>query len=212
MMQFRRSRIAGFAAAMLLASCAGHAIPQSSEAIAPVFAAKTASSCKGQVNTDKYSYVSEEMFVKGGSLCIPTFAGWGGTLAYPKMTSKSNNGVLVGSSTTDYNGILKLPERGKPLFYLQLTYGSFGSLGKTLSSNGALYGPALKEHQPYTFFGAELGSGSTAKKYSPCYTIAAKGAYGVEVSRVGSVLENASLVPENSVIEVFKGKRTKTRC
>jgi hypothetical protein len=212
MMQTHPSRIATLIAVALLTSCAGRVIPQSSGATTADVAAATAKppSCPGQTDASDYSTLQEPMEVNGGQLCIPSFGGWGGTFAYPKIVTGGENSTILGSSTTDYNGTLKLPVHGKPLFYLQIAFGLAGHFAKTVASAGALYGPALKAHEPYTFFGSQLGSITT--KFAPCYSIATKGKYGIGVSGLGALLENASVQPENSVIELFKKKLTKKRC
>jgi hypothetical protein len=167
--------------------------------------------CKGQKSTTQYAGVGATLSASGGSLCVPEYRGWGGSITYPSLVGGNAVGVTVTSSTTDYNGLLALPQPGTPLFYLQISFSSGVGFNTQLAKSGALYAPKLRLHKAYTFFGAE-NPGSLAQSFTPCYSIAANGKYGVEISGLGAMLKGATLTATNSVIEVYKGKLSTKRC
>ncbi len=96
--------------------------------------------CKGQKTTKDYASLgTKKLSTKGGTLCVPRFKDWGGTITYPGPTSSGVTASLI-SSTTPYSGPLWPPfPPGTPIFYIQFntTYDDV-QFGKKLPGPGDL--------------------------------------------------------------------------
>ena len=91
--------------------------------------------CKKQQTASDHATVKETFSTKGGSLCLPAFAGLGGSLTYPP--ANPSVGVTLTDSTTNYNGKLPSLHTGNPIFYLQLAIAGATSFGSEIV-NGSL--------------------------------------------------------------------------
>ena len=102
--------------------------------------------CKGQKTTKVYASLgAKPLSTKGGTLCVPRFKNWGGTMTYPGPTTSGVTASLI-SSTTPYSGPLwpSFPP-GTPIFYIQFnTTNGDVSFGTKLPGPGALAGKQLK--------------------------------------------------------------------
>jgi hypothetical protein len=165
--------------------------------------------CKGQKDSKNHATISEKLLTKGGSLCIPAFGGFGGTIQYP--SAKPSVKMKLTSSTTNYN---KMPELGPgtALFYLQLAISGATNFGNNVPAGGGLTAKKIVPGDPYTAFGAATIFGVTFK-FTPCYTIATKGKFGGLIGGVGTLLKG-QMVPSaaTGVIEIYSGKHAGGKC
>jgi hypothetical protein len=199
------------AAAALLASCAQHGsmMPASPSAIAPLEPDLTPPECKGQKDAKKYSSLTETLSTKGGTLCIPEFGGFGGTVKYPGANPSIQ--LTLTSSTTNYDGLPKLG-KGAAIFYLQLATSGKTSFGTKGTAGGGLTGAKIVPGKAYTAFG-QATVFSVPFNFGPCYAIATKGKYGGVIGGLGTILKGQSIpFAATGVIEIYSGKQTSTEC
>ncbi|MBV8532045.1 MAG: hypothetical protein JO104_12075 [Candidatus Eremiobacteraeota bacterium] len=211
------AKFLGAAFVVALAGCGGRAavIPPQAVSVEPSALANPDTNppkCKGQKGTGKYAGVSKEtMKAGGGSLCVPSFGGWGGSLQYPD--SGMNYDVALTSSTTAYDPkLFPPPGSQKAVFYLQYAFNGFPSFGTTIPKGKPLASTHLKPKKPYTVEGFEkIGSGLWTDLGS-CSAIAAKSHYGGGISGAGEVLAGQFFREETGVIEIFKGELVSNKC
>jgi hypothetical protein len=220
--------LAAVGAMALLAGCASNsgAIPAQSSVAAPDVLsglgpgpsapdAKALPKCKGQKNTKDYAKVAKELLnLKGGSLCVPAFGGWGGDIQYPEQMGSAKYNVGLITSTKAYKGG-NFPPAGsqKPIFYLQLAFNSFPGFYSTIPKGNPLVSSHLVPKKTYTvklyvYYYAlgweQIGSG--------CYQVAEKSKYGGALPAVGGIFENVTFSEKNGVIEIFPGMSVSTQC
>jgi hypothetical protein len=218
-----RVKLLGAAIAVsVLAGCAGN----SSTIPAETFAASSVGlrealpdvpappKCKEQKSTKLYARgAKQNMKTGGGSLCVPEFAGWGGSLQYPPTAGSAKYAVTLISSTTAYKGSL-LPPTGSqtPIFYVQIAFNGLPGFNATLPKGNPLVSSHLSAKKPYTaelwlyvykIGWSELGS---------CYQVAAKSKYGGSLSALGAVFENTTWSYATGALEIFKGELVSNKC
>lgn len=200
--------------AALLAACAS----QSGTNFVPSPAALTASfaelavpkACGGQKTTAKSASLTQTLSTKGGSFCIPTFKGFGGTIFYPAASPSIK--LTVTSSTTDYNHKMPPLGSGTVLFYLQLKISSGTQFSPSVKAGGGLTGKGIVSGKPYTAFGQASVFGQTVF-LTPCYTIATKGKYGGIIGGVGTLLKGQNIpVAASGFIEIYPGQQASGKC
>jgi hypothetical protein len=217
----------GAVALALVAGCAGSstAIPTQTTLAAPnalqslgittgISDAKAPPKCKHQKTTKEYAEVAtEDMKVAGGSLCIPSFGGWGGAIQYPGTHSSTKYAVELITSTKAYKGSL-LPPAGsqKAIFFLQYYFNGFPGFYPTLPKGKPLVSSHLVPKKSYTvglwvYYYALGWSGEVS-----CYQVAGKSKYGGSLADVGAVFENLTLGEPKGAIEVFSGQLSSTKC
>lgn len=210
-MTYPRSIAAAIAAAILFSACASPSastLPQANDAPSIVVPAVGPPACKGQKTTKTYSSASERLLGKDASLCIPSFRGLGGALAYP--AAKPTGAVTVTSTTID-NGF-PYPGTGTAIFYLEVALPSATTFGKTLRAATGLTGKAIKAKAPYTVFSFYLKYGFWYTGQS-CYTTATAGKYGGVLQRLGTVLKGQSFASAYTLLfEVYPGQQSGTAC
>lgn len=210
------------AAAALLTACAGRTggivppapaqnlAPSAARALMPYAANPEVAppDCKGQKSTKQYASVTAKMLTKGGTLCIPAFGGFGGTITYPPANPAVK--VKLTSSTTNYDN---MPEfgTGTPIFYLQLALLGDTSFGTSLPAGGGLDSATIEPRKAYTAYGA-AALGSLWIGFPPCFAIAKKSKYGGQISGIGTVLEGRSVDKTNGVVVIYPGKQSSTKC
>lgn len=210
-------RLSFVAAASLLTACAQHGamLPQmpvaSGEASlrAPVLPDATPPKCNGQKTTKQYASLTETLSTKGGSVCIPEFGGFGGTVKYPSANPSVE--LTLTSSTTNY---AHLPElgTGSAIFYLQLGLSGPTSFGSNSTAGGGLTSKQIKPGQAYTAFGEAIVF-SVPIQFTPCYTIAKRGKYGGVIGGLGTLLKGQSVpVKASGFIEIYSGKQASAKC
>lgn len=164
--------------------------------------------CKGQKLTKNYSTVTEKLVKRGGSLCIPAFGGFGGTVRYPAVNPPVD--MTLTSSTSNY---AKLPElgKGKALFYLQLALSGSTTFGANLPAGGGLTGKKIVAKKSYTAFGAALVFGFYVQ-FTPCYVVATPGKYGGVIGGLGTLLKGQTVPQTSGFIEIYPGKQATGAC
>jgi hypothetical protein len=199
------------ACAALLAACAMHGgstVPSTpgSSIIAPEAKLRD---CKGQQNAKQYATLTVTLLMQGGSVCIPTFGGYGGSVKYPGVNPSVN--LTLTSSTTNYDGMPQLGS-GTPIFYLQLAISGSTNFGKKVKAGGGLTSKNITPSQIYTVFGQAVVYGFKFN-FSPCYATATKGKYGGVIGGIGTLLKG-QMVPgaASGVIEVYSGQQASQQC
>jgi hypothetical protein len=170
--------------------------------------------CKGQKNTKEYASIgAKPLSSNGGTLCVPSFGGWGGTMDYPGPTSAHSSMGLI-SSTTAYNpGAFPPPGSVNPIFYIQFKLDTYGVIfGAKLPAAGGLSSKSLTVGKVYTAQGAS-DVGSLWDALGECYTTAFSTKYGATIRGIGFVLENVHMGEASSgVISILPGKLATKKC
>lgn len=211
----RISKLSATVIALTLAACSNHdaallPAPQTA-ALARVNAAPAP--CKGQTTSSEYA-TSKPARLKSSNThaCIPAFAGFGGSLHYPAATPAVPSTMT--SSTTNYNSMLPVLSKGKPIFYLQITTTAATAFASTYTASGGLTSKAIKPGKTYYVYGqAKLGGvAGIMITFAPCRATAVKVKHGGAIANLGTVLESQNLSGSaNIVIEVYpKGHVTAT--
>jgi len=204
-----RGSLAALAAA-LLAACAQHGstvLP--SNAFTPAWNMAVPPNCKGQKTTKQYASLTETLSTQGGSLCIPSFGGFGGKIKYPSANPSVNLSLI--SSTTNYD---QLPElgQGTAIFYLQVALSGGTSFGGNVRAGGGLTSATIVAGNPYTAYGQAKIDGFKLN-FGPCYTIATKGKYGGVIGGIGTLLKGVRVpAAAKGVIEIYSGQQTSKTC
>ena len=176
---------------------------------APVLPEATLPQCKGQQNSKQYASITVTLSGKGGSFCIPTFHGFGGSVNYPSANPSVQ--LTVTSSTKNYNNMPNLGS-GTPLFYLQLALSGGTQFGSNVKAGGGLTGKTFVVGDTYTVFGQAKVSGVPVN-LPPCYAVATKGKYGPVVSGVGTLLKNQTVpTAATAVNEIYSGQQASQQC
>jgi len=195
----------------VLAGCAAHStnavLPTGPQMLVPN---ATPPACKKQKTYSQYASDDETLSTKGGSVCIPAFAGFGGTIKYPPANPSVSLSLI--SSTTNYNGKLPSLHSGTPIFYLQLAIGGPTTFGQSVKTGGGLTGAAITPGDAYTAY-AQAKILGFPYNFKPCYAIARMGKYGGVIGGVGSLLVGQQVPSDTSgVFEIYPGKSTNTKC
>lgn len=211
MLQLRNTHLALIAIAILQGCGSGAPLPATSlgspPAIGPMRDAAPPA-CKAQKKTKQYADVLETLDANGGTLCIPMFADFGGTINVPMATLADK--VTLTSSTTNYANVPLPKKSGSPIFYLNITPASTTSFGAKLKAGGGLTGAGVKAKNTYTAY-LEGYSFSIWRSPLDCYGVATAGKYGGVLTGLGSLLENEA---EYSAFEIFvyAGKNSSKKC
>jgi hypothetical protein len=201
-----------------LTACAGNAnvpaTPMAAASLAhsPIRPDTGPPSCKGQNGTTEFAAATETLRASGGLLCIPAFANFGGTLAYPSV--KPAGSIQVTSSTSNFDS-LPSDSKGKALFYLQFVTTAPTTFGKNFRKTGAFVGKSIKAGATYTIYGAAKSGGVAIliTTFPPCYTVATAGTYGGKLASIGSVLAGEKLAqPSTVTVQVYAKKLATAKC
>lgn len=209
MLEFRRTKIALLTVAVL-GGCGSQLPPTvpGSGSAGIILPEAVPPACKAQKKTKKYTSVTETLNADGGSLCIPQFGAFGGTLNVPPSTLSDK--VTLISSTTNYASVPLPKVSGSPIFYLNVTPASATAFGVRLKTGGGLTGKPIKAKKTYTGYlqGYRLSSWHALAN---CYGVAESGKYGGVVSGLGSLLENQSGYTAFELF-VYAGKHGRSKC
>jgi hypothetical protein len=172
--------------------------PTTAPTTAPTSAAPLA--CTGQTTTGTNASVTQTLATAGGTLCIPAFGGFGGTLNYPTVTSSVN--VTLTSSTTNDAAFPALGT-ATPVFFLQIALAGGTTFGTGAAAGGGLASTSIIVGQTYTVFGQATIAGFPVN-FSPCQSVATAGAGGTGViSGLATVLTNAAVpIAATGVLEI----------
>jgi hypothetical protein len=165
-------------------------------------------SCKGQKTTKDYAGLgAKPLSTKGGTLCVPLFRGWGGSMTYPGPTTSGVTMTLT-SSTTAYSGASWPPSPpGTAIFYLQYALNKNGvDFGSSISGTGDVASKMLKAKAQYTIFAEQEASPSLWLGLAECYVTAVVGKYGPELPGIGkAAFAGHNLFYAGGVIEIIPG-------
>ncbi|MBV8498402.1 MAG: hypothetical protein JO003_04020 [Candidatus Eremiobacteraeota bacterium] len=200
--------------AFVLAACASHAAPPLPSALLTAPAANALPdagppACKGQKTSKNDASLTVTLSTKGGSLCIPAYGGFGGTIKYPGARPSVKLKLI--SSTKDYDHLPKLGQ-GSAIFYLQLAISGGTTFQSKVQAGGGLTAKTIVAGKPYTAYGQATISGFPID-FGPCYSVATKGKYGGVIGGIGTLLKG-QIIPlaASGVIELYSGKQTRTKC
>jgi hypothetical protein len=162
-----------------------------------------AQACSGQTTNPTNAVANETLATAGGSLCIPAFGGFGGTIVYPTVSTSIS--ALLTSSTTNIGGYPALSS-GTPIFYLQLGLSAATTFGTGTTAGGGLTSTSIIPGQSYSVFGQATIFGVTAK-FTPCVTTATAGTNGTgTISGLGSVLKGVNVPGQaTGLLEIYPG-------
>lgn len=218
--------VAALAAAML-AGCAGSvaALPPQTTVATPgvvpgqafdLFAPDVTAppKCKGQKQTKYYATVATQGIkeVKGSSVCVPAFGGWGGALQFPGTYNAAYT-VSLTSSTKTYKGGLFPPGGSQtPIFYLQFAFSGFPGFYPSLPKGGPLESTHLAAGKPYTIDVREYFYGLGWSPVGECYQTAKKTKNGNGIPGAGTLFEKVTFLEMKGILEVFKGELVSNKC
>jgi len=208
------ARVAAMVIAVSLAACGGsQVLTGANGALSNVATPNAAPPCKGQKNTKEYASVgAKALSTNGGTLCVPSFGGWGGTMDYPGPTSHASMALI--SSTTAYNpGAFPPPGSVSPIFYIQFKMNTYGVIfGAKLPATGGLSSKSLAVGKVYTAQGAS-DVGSLWNSLGECYATAFSTKNGATIRGIGFVLKNVHMGEASSgVISILPGKLAPSKC
>jgi hypothetical protein len=149
--------------------------------------------------------VTQTLSTSGGSLCIPAFGGFGGSIAYPTSSNPIN--ITLVSSTTNTGGYPALGT-ATPIFFLGISLAGGTNFGTGAPAGGGLAAPSatIVPGQTYTVYGQATLLGVPVN-FSPCQSVATAGSGGTGViSGLGTVLKNVSVpISASGVLEIEPG-------
>jgi hypothetical protein len=162
-----------------------------------------AQACSGQTTTASSASATEALATAGGSLCIPAFGSFGGTIAYPTVSTAIS--ATLTSSTTNIGGYPALSS-GTPIFYLQLALSGATTFGTGTTAGGGLTSTSIIPGQTYSVFGQATIFGISAK-FTPCVTTATAGTNAAgTISGLGTVLKGVNVpAAATGLLEIYPG-------
>lgn len=200
------------AAVIMLAGCAGSQTTTSGTAPVPaIFTRVTTAppSCKGQRTTKKYGGATEKLKTKAGSLCIPAFGGFGGSLQYPGVQRAVKLTVRTSTQNIYYEPQLG---NGTSIVYLNLHFHAGTHFGSHLKSEGGLTSQAIYPGDTYTAYGI-VAVGHLDLMFPPCYAVATQGPYGGVLPNVGNLFSGTTITGAGyGVIEIYSGEQVSQEC
>jgi hypothetical protein len=159
--------------------------------------------CAGQTTGPTSASATETIATAGGSLCIPAFGGFSGTLTYP--TASSTSKIVLTSSTTNIGNYPSPGTVGTPVFYLAFTLSHAVSFAVTQPAGDGLFSASFTSGQSVpieVFF--EAGSGDST--ITDCRITATAAPGGGLLAGLGDVFEGVGLPSTGTtVIEVVPG-------
>jgi len=211
------SRAVVVLSAFALAACAaqsGALPPTQSNPMAATARASGPKPCKNQTTTSLFSNTPTlQIKSKAGTLCIPAFDGFGGRIAYPAGATLGN--VTLTSSTTNYNKMLPVLTKGKPIFYLQMAMSAPADFATKVSNRAALISKRFVPGTGYDVYGQAKMGGVVILlvTFTPCEAVATSSAMGGVLHGIGTLFAGQNLSqPPSITIEVFPHKRITAPC
>jgi hypothetical protein len=203
----------GLAITMLpLAGCTGSQTATGSTVPAPATFARAMTGppiCKGQRTTKNYGSITVKLRAMGGSLCIPAFGGFGGSMQYPGVERSVK--LTVRTSTKDIYNEPQLGN-GTSIVYLNLHFHAGTHFGSNLKSKGGLTSQAISPGGTYTAYGI-VAVGHLVLRFPPCYAVAVLGPYGGVLPNIGHLFSDTTITgPGYGVIEIYSGEQVSQEC
>jgi|SRR5580698_5179048 hypothetical protein len=200
------------AAVNVLAACSGPqaATSGSAPAVAPLTqVASATASCDGQRTNKRYGEITVRLKPAGGSLCIPAFAGFGGSIEYPRVQHSAKLTVRTSSQN-----LYDEPQlgTGTSIVYLNLHFHAGDHFGKKVRSDLGLTSEAIVPGDTYTAYGI-VGAGHLILYFPPCYSIATQGSYGGIFPNLGNLVSETTVTGAGyGVIEIYSGQQVSQEC
>lgn len=199
-------------AVIMLAGCAASQTATSSTVPASATLARAMTNpptCKGQRTTKRYGSITVKLRAKGGSLCIPAFGGFGGSMQYPGVERSVK--LTVRTSTKNIYNEPQLGN-GTSIVYLNLHFHAGTHFGSNLKSKGGLTSPAIYPGGAYTAYGI-VAVGHLILMFPPCYAVATQGPYGGVLPNLGHLVSDTTITGAGyGVIEIYSGEQVSQEC
>jgi hypothetical protein len=205
--------ILGICAPILsLAACSGSqaAGSDTTPAVAPLArVATTIPSCEGQRSNKRYGSLTAILKPVGGSLCIPAFAAFGGSIEYPRVQHSAK--LTIRTSTENLYDEPQLGT-GTSIVYINLHFHSGEHFGKKVQSSAGLTSQSIVSGDTYTAYGI-VGVGHLVLYFPPCYSVATQGSYGGVFPNLGNLVSETTVTGAGyGVIEIYSGKQVSQEC
>ena len=201
------------AAIVLLAGCGGSRIATNGTTLAPnafKSAPLSVPSCDGQHTTGKYGELTARLKRTGGSLCIPAFAGFGGSMQYPRVDRSGK--LTIRTSSENLYDEPELGDSGAPMVYVNLHFHRGTHFGKKVQSDAGLTSAAIVAGDSYTAYGI-VGVGHLILRFPPCYSVATQGPYGGIFPNLGNLFSETTVTGAGyGVIEIYSGEQVSQAC
>jgi hypothetical protein len=155
--------------------------------------------------------VQQTLATAGGTLCIPAFGGFGGTIAYPPVSASVS--ITFTSSTTNVGNYAALGT-ATPIFYLGIALAGGTDFGTGASGGGlAASSSSIVTGNVYTVYGQATIAGIPLP-LKPCQTTATAGSGGNGViGGLGTVLNGATVpAAAMAVLEIEPGSSGAGAC
>ena len=165
--------------------------------------------CKGQRTTKNYGSITVMLKTKSGSLCIPAFGGFGGSMEYPGV----DRSVKLTARTSTQN-IYNEPQLGSgtSIVYLNLHFHAGAHFGSHIKSRGGLTSQTIHPGDTYTAYGI-VAVGHLELMFPPCYSVAAQGPDGGVLPNLGDLFSDTTITGAGyGVIEVYSGEQASQEC
>jgi hypothetical protein len=199
-------------AVSVLTGCGGSpttmsgAVPASARFARPMTGPPT---CKDQRTKKKYGAIAMKLKAKGGSLCIPAFGGFGGSMEYPGVERSVK--LTIRSSTQNIYDEPQLGT-GTSILYLNLHFHAGTHFGSNLKSKGGLTSQTISPGGAYTAYGI-VAVGHLDLMFPPCYTVATQGPYGGVLPNLGDLFSGTTITGAGfGVIEIYSGQQVSQAC
>jgi hypothetical protein len=201
------------AAMVLPAGCAGSQTATNAATLAPAAVKRASTSvppCAGQHTTRKYGELTARLKRTGGSLCIPAFAGFGGSMQYPRVDRSAKLTIRTSSENLYYEP--ELGDSGAPMVYINLHFHRGTHFGKKVQADGGLTSAAILPGDSYTAYGI-VGVGHLVLRFPPCYSVATEGQYGGVFPNLGNLFSDTTITGAGyGVIEIYSGEQVSQAC
>jgi hypothetical protein len=172
--------------------------------------ATTVPLCDGQHTTRKYGELTARLKRTGGSLCIPAFAGFGGSMQYPRVDRSAK--LTIRTSAENLYDEPLLGDSGAPMVYINLRFHRGTHFGKKAQSSGGLTSEAIVPGDSYTAYGI-VGVGHLILRFPPCYGVATQGSYGGIFPNLGNLFAATTITGAGyGVIEIYSGAQVSQAC
>jgi hypothetical protein len=201
------------AALVLLAGCDGSRTATNGATLAPDAvrpAATSVPSCVGQRTTSKYGELTARLKRTGGSLCIPAYGGFGGSMQYPRVDRSAK--LTIRTSLEDLYDEPQLGNSGAPMVYINLHFHRGTHFGNRVQSNAGLTSAAIVPGDSYTAYGI-VGVGHLILRFPPCYSVAVSGPDGGIFPNLGNLFNEITITGAGyGVIEIYSGEQVSQTC
>jgi hypothetical protein len=200
------------AATGVLAACSGPQTAASGTTAAVVPLARVAStipSCERQHTNKRYGAITVRLKPVGGSLCIPAFDGFGGSIQYPRVNHSTK--LTLRTSTENLYDEPQLGS-GTSIVYVNLHFHSGAHFGKKTTSESGLTSDAIVPGSTYTAYGI-VAAGHLVLYFPPCYSVATQGTYGGVFPNLGNLFSETTVTGAGyGVIEIYSGQQVSQEC